>query len=143
VIGTEAVQAGDRIVLALVSATQAELAAGGPDVYPIFGGNRRAPSPPTHACPGYDAAIGVLLGFVAALLEVPESMRAAPVPLALTFAGPFGKASDADMLQRFGQVLLDFKAAEDAQKAQQERLAADRRQQLARLLGSARTTGGQ
>lgn len=45
--------------------------------FPVFGGDRRAASPPTHACPGYEMAIGVMLGFLAALLDTFELRPAA------------------------------------------------------------------
>jgi hypothetical protein len=40
-----------------------------PDIMPIFGGDRCEPSHPTHACPGYHIAMGVLLGLLTAVLE--------------------------------------------------------------------------
>ena len=36
--------------------------------YLIFGGNRSKNDHPTHACPGYKMAIGVMLGMLAGLL---------------------------------------------------------------------------
>jgi hypothetical protein len=38
-------------------------------VFPVFGGDRKPTPHPTHACPGYEAAIGVMLGFVNGWLE--------------------------------------------------------------------------
>ncbi|MBI5256338.1 MAG: Dyp-type peroxidase [Burkholderiales bacterium] len=88
-IGGEGVAAGDRVVLGLVSATQQQLAEGVADVSPVFGGNRTPGSAhPTHACPGYQAGMGILLGMLAALVAVPETMKPSPVPLAFTFDGP-------------------------------------------------------
>jgi len=93
-IGTESVGAGDRIVLSIVSATQECLEAAridpDPDVYPIFG-EKRIGDHPTHACPGYNAAIGALLGFMSALMEVKDSMRPGGAPLALTLEGVMPK----------------------------------------------------
>ncbi|MEW6689781.1 MAG: hypothetical protein AB1452_11890, partial [Pseudomonadota bacterium] len=90
-IGAVPVQAGDKVVISLVSATQQSRAAGWPgddaDVYPIFGGNRRENPHPTHACPGYESAMGALLGVIYALLERRESMHPSPAPLALTLEG--------------------------------------------------------
>jgi len=82
------VSEGEIVVVSVVSAAQQCLAAGDADDYPMFGGNRKGPSAPTHACPGYEAAMGVMLGFIAALLEVDGSMRPSAVPLALTLEGP-------------------------------------------------------
>ncbi|MFY9513474.1 MAG: hypothetical protein WAQ05_21120, partial [Rubrivivax sp.] len=87
-LGPLTLQAGDTVVLALVSATQQSLAAGDDDVYPVFGGNSRLAHPPTHACPGYDAAMGVLLGTLHALLTLPQTLRPSPAPLAFTLEGP-------------------------------------------------------
>ena len=98
-LGPLTVAEGDKLVLGIVSASQQALVEGRqdgsglPDVWPIFGGQRPlssktwAPGDPTHACPGYEAAIGILLGVLAALLTRPEAMRPSPVPLALVFSG--------------------------------------------------------
>jgi Dyp-type peroxidase family len=90
-IGAVPVRTGDKVVISLVSATQQSRAASWPgdeaDVYPIFGGNRREDPHPTHACPGYESAMGALLGVIYALLERKESMRPSPAPLALTLDG--------------------------------------------------------
>jgi Dyp-type peroxidase family len=71
-LGSETVKAGDRIVIGLVSALAEDAAADQVDVYPVFGGNR-APTDgtaaPVHACPGYQAAMGSMLGMLSALLE--------------------------------------------------------------------------
>jgi Dyp-type peroxidase family len=87
-IGPVAVAPGDLIVLSIVSATQQCLQHQIADVFPIFGGDRSKPEHPTHACPGYKAAMGVLLGIIAALLDVAESVRPTPAPLVLQFSGP-------------------------------------------------------
>jgi len=85
-IGDVDVVAGDTVVLALVSASQQRLAAGSDDVYAIFGGMRRAGGP-THACPGYDAAMAVMLGMLAGWVGSPHHLRASPAPLAFTLEG--------------------------------------------------------
>jgi hypothetical protein len=92
-LGGVQVVAGDMVVVAVVSATHECLENGDPDVSPIFGGQRSKLPHPTHACPAYDAAMGVLHGFMLGLLAVPEAMRPTPVPLVLTFTGPFVDAA--------------------------------------------------
>ncbi|KRR26168.1 hypothetical protein CQ14_21005 [Bradyrhizobium lablabi] len=69
-LGPVEVHPGDRIVVSIVSATQECLINDDDDgLYLIFGGNRRKKGHhPTHACPGYDMAIGVMLGMLAGLL---------------------------------------------------------------------------
>ena len=90
-IGDEPVRPGDRVVLALVSATQQSLEASrpgdNPEIYPIFGGDRHETVHPTHACPGYQAAMGAMLGVISALLEIKEATRPSLAPLALTLDG--------------------------------------------------------
>lgn len=87
-IGKVDVHKGDLIVTSLVSAAHQCLASGSSDVSPIFGGDRSSAGHPTHACPGYQAGMGVLLGLLSGLLDVAHSTRASPVPLAFTFEGP-------------------------------------------------------
>jgi hypothetical protein len=86
---TVQVEPDDKVVLSIVSATQQCLEKGEQDLLPMFGGKScpRASSP-THACPGYKAAMGAILGVLSALLECKESMRPTPVPLAFIFDGP-------------------------------------------------------
>ena len=87
------VRPGDKIILALVSATHAVLeSATGQNVFPVFGGNREAVTPATHACPGYNAAMGVLTGVIAALLDVDAELRTGPPPGALLYSGLFSSA---------------------------------------------------
>jgi hypothetical protein len=62
------IEPGDRIVLAIQSATQELYAEGNDDVSLIFGG-RRGEGGPLHACPGYALAMAVMLGALSALLE--------------------------------------------------------------------------
>lgn len=89
-IGEVEIHQGDLIVTSLVSAAHQCLASGSSDVSAVFGGDRRAAGGhhPTHACPGYEAGMGVLLGLFSGLLDVAHSTRASPVPLAFTFEGP-------------------------------------------------------
>ncbi len=74
------VAAGRRVVLGLMSGTQVQWQAreaGGEaaqaqpaDLSLVFGGQRPAGAPhPLHACPGYEAAMGMLLGMSAGLLQ--------------------------------------------------------------------------
>ncbi|MDM0028966.1 Dyp-type peroxidase domain-containing protein [Variovorax saccharolyticus] len=70
---------GDRVVLGLVSGTQQSLADGNADGKLMFGGIRQG-AHPTHACPGYQAAMGAMLGMLAALLARSESLRAEALP---------------------------------------------------------------
>lgn len=87
------VASGEQVVLALVSATQqayeqgTDSAPGEPDVSPIFGGVR-GPGGPTHACPGYGAAMGVLFGFFRALVTCPYPLRPGPSVTSLYTEGP-------------------------------------------------------
>jgi Dyp-type peroxidase family len=87
-LGKVALRKGDVVVLSLVSATQQCLQEGHRDISPVFGGRRSPGHPhPTHACPGYAAGMGVLLGMLGAFMNVRVSMRPSPVPLAFTFEG--------------------------------------------------------
>jgi Dyp-type peroxidase family len=65
-LGTVDVKAGDTVIAALGSATQAN-----PALHHVaFGGDRVDPQgAPPHACPGYGMGMGVMLGVAAALLE--------------------------------------------------------------------------
>jgi hypothetical protein len=58
------VRPGDKIYVNILQATQGDLRSGVTDVCPVFGGNRRASPHPTHACPGFEMAMGVLLGTI-------------------------------------------------------------------------------
>jgi hypothetical protein len=81
------VRPGDIVVAGAVSATQQDLAQGRQDVYHAFGGNRRVPGHPTHACPGAHPALAVMLGFFSALVETPLPLRVGPGPLTLSLDG--------------------------------------------------------
>jgi hypothetical protein len=67
-LGAVKINAGDTIVVSIVSATQECLINDELDLYPIFGGNRDEDNHPTHACPGYKMALGVMLGTLAGLM---------------------------------------------------------------------------
>ena len=86
------VNAGDVVILALVSSTQQALQAGTdadhPNVFPIFGGDRSAATAPTHACPGYQSAMGAMLGLLYAILQRQDALRPGPAPGVLSFEGP-------------------------------------------------------
>lgn len=64
------VASGDKVRVDIVAATRGDLAAGITDVLTVFGGSRRATPHPQHACPGYAMAMGIMLGFVNAVIEV-------------------------------------------------------------------------
>ncbi|MEJ2089733.1 MAG: hypothetical protein P8Y69_14915, partial [Gammaproteobacteria bacterium] len=78
------VKEGEMVVVGLVSATaQSDFT----DVSPAFGGSYHADPKPTHACPGRKLGMGTLLGMIAALFEVPGTLRRAPSSSALLFDG--------------------------------------------------------
>jgi hypothetical protein len=82
-----AVNPGEVIVAGAVSATQQTLVEGGNYLYHAFGGNRRVQGHPTHACPGADPALALMLGFFSALVESELPLRAGPGPLTLALDG--------------------------------------------------------
>ena len=59
---------GDRIVVGIVSAMQQNRLEDSTELWPVFGGRRAGERHPTHACPGYEMAMGVMLGLLAGLL---------------------------------------------------------------------------
>jgi hypothetical protein len=84
-LGGVDVRAGETVAISIVSAMHECLANDDPDIYAVFGGKRERGagiSIPTHACPGYEMALGVLLGFFAALAEFAD-MRPTLSPMAL------------------------------------------------------------
>lgn len=87
-VGDVALADGEIVVLALTSATQAQAERGSDDLYALFGGDRSQDGAPTHACPGYTAAIGALLGLLAGWVGCRHTLRASPAPLAFTLEGP-------------------------------------------------------
>jgi len=81
------VRAGDKLVLGQVSATHAQLEQGkAADVFAMFGGHR-GEGQPTHACPGYDAAIGAMVGLVTALVGPSRGGLAPSTAGVLVFRG--------------------------------------------------------
>ena len=77
VLGGKAYNKGDTIILSLVSALQADLDAGQPDIFTVFGDYRDKKCPYNtgrnpHACPATDMAMGNLLGIITALLQAGE-----------------------------------------------------------------------
>ena len=92
---------GEQVVLALVSATHENIETakeetnsqypdGLPDVSPVFGGVRSHQNgSPTHACPGYDAAMGVLSGILGALIMSPRPLTPGAAPTTLAVSGIF------------------------------------------------------
>jgi Dyp-type peroxidase family len=95
-LGETRVAVDDLIVIGMVSATQQDFMTHPPpspsDVYPVFGGNRRAAQHPTHACPGYEAGMGVLLGTFTALCEI-GTLLPTPAPLTVRLRGPVPPAA--------------------------------------------------
>ena len=77
VLDGKAYKKGDTIILALVSALQADLDEGKPDIFTVFGDKRSKKCPYNtgrnpHACPATDMAMGNLLGIITALLQAGE-----------------------------------------------------------------------
>jgi hypothetical protein len=86
----ELIRVGDRLIVGQVSALHEQLEQGeATDVFAVFGGKRQAQPPsPTHACPGYAAAMGAMVGFLSALLDdARASLGPSPAPGALYFRG--------------------------------------------------------
>lgn len=81
------VERDEVVVISGISATQQSLQQGRAELYQAFGGNRKAASHPTHACPGADPALAVMLGFFSALVESKLALRAGPGPLTLSLTG--------------------------------------------------------
>jgi len=90
-LGPVAVRTGEKVVVAIVSATHERLEADQVDEGMVFGGWRGsvpAGTPvPTHACPGHDMAMGTLCGILTALLERPEALRPTGFPLSFRMEG--------------------------------------------------------
>jgi cytochrome P450 len=63
------VRPGDKVSIGIASATREDLANKITDVFAVFGGDRREHPHPTHACPGYAMAMGVLLGIIAGVMD--------------------------------------------------------------------------
>jgi hypothetical protein len=82
-----AVRPGDIVVVAQVSAGLESLENCEGGLFHPFGGDRRAANAPTHACPGYGAAVAVMVGFLTALVESVQPLRAGPAPLTVSVEG--------------------------------------------------------
>jgi deferrochelatase/peroxidase EfeB len=88
---------GDIVIAAQVSAGHQDLeeAAAKTDLSFVFGGDRTAAAHPTHACPGQHAAMAVMYGFLAALVDAAEPLRAGAAPLSFSLEGPTPVPADA------------------------------------------------
>jgi Dyp-type peroxidase family len=80
-LGGVAFKKGDVLALSIYSVTLELQGKGDFSVMPIFGGTRGT-GRPTHACPGYEMAMGTLLGTITALLSF-ANLRPATGPLTL------------------------------------------------------------
>jgi len=84
------IKEGDVVILGLVSATQAALDEGKPDITPIFGGKRKAlyqsRSEPVHACPAQEMVMASVLGILAAFLASGR-IEALPASLIVRISG--------------------------------------------------------
>lgn len=79
-IGETPVRTNDLMIVGLVSATAQAALDGSDDVYPVFGGDRRAAEHPVHACPASRFAMGTMLGILSGLLEFGR-IELLPAPL--------------------------------------------------------------
>lgn len=72
-LGDVKIKEGDCIVLGLVSAMQASLGNGTPDITAVFGGNREKAhqdkGKPAHACPAQKMVMAMVYGILSALLD--------------------------------------------------------------------------
>jgi hypothetical protein len=95
-------EVGDKIIFALVSGTQQSLADGQPDGRLMFGGVRDSQKAhPTHACPGYAAGIGAMLGTLAAMLTRREHISSGGAAHVFQIRGSSGVVAPAPMLGGF------------------------------------------
>jgi hypothetical protein len=115
-----AVNPGDIVVAGAISATQQNLQEGLPELHHAFGGNRRAASHPTHACPGADLALAVMLGFFSALVESPLPLRVGPGPLTIALDGRLPPPGEAFEAKRRANISID--PAYDSKFAAEEKL---------------------
>lgn len=83
----EPVKPGEKLIVGQVSTLHAQLEQGNNmDVFAAFGGERGKGH--THACPGYDAAMGAMMGLMSATLDRGEGQLApATSPGVLVFRG--------------------------------------------------------
>lgn len=91
-LGGRPLKKGQKVAVSIVSALHEKREQGLGDVMAMFGGDR-ARAPFSHACPGYEAAMGAMLGTLYALVDSAHPMRPSPAPLALTLGPPL-KALD-------------------------------------------------
>jgi hypothetical protein len=85
-LGGVDVATGDKVAVAIVSATQELLFANTVDVKPVFGGDRDDITHGTHTCPALKMGMGVLLGMVTGLMQAGPVWPTASA-LALTWRG--------------------------------------------------------
>jgi deferrochelatase/peroxidase EfeB/lysophospholipase L1-like esterase len=88
---TVKIKKGEKVIAALASVNHLNIEKQSLCPYTSFGGNRKPVQPGTyntHACPGYDAAQGILLGTLSALLAVDHSMRNIAGSLTFRLQGP-------------------------------------------------------
>lgn len=111
------IKQGEMVVVSVVSATQQCLASGSDDVFPIFGGDRSSRPHPTHACPAYKAAFGVIAGVLGGLLARKESVRPGVAPGALVLEGPMPLKPVADLATQVAARLKARKLPEPAPQA--------------------------
>ena len=83
-LGDVEVRAGQTIVVGLVSAAAERSFE---EVSWVFGGEYYGEPRVTHACPGRKLGMGTLLALVAALFELPGTLRESPSTSALLFDG--------------------------------------------------------
>ncbi|MBQ0945576.1 hypothetical protein KAK07_19710 [Ideonella sp. 4Y16] len=87
------VRPGDKLVLGQVSALHAQLEQGeDSDVSGLFGGARKEGGP-THACPGYAAAMGAMVGTLAALLAPSQGQLEPSAAGSLLYRGFIDRSS--------------------------------------------------
>jgi hypothetical protein len=84
------INSGEKIVLGLVSATRDPVPATGSASELLFGGDYDAKGDrkTTHACPGKDMALGVMLGMLSVIVEVGNLQVEAPLVLGVDRSKP-------------------------------------------------------
>ena len=61
-LGGRCLRKGNTVDVNISMATNEDLERGVTDVTAVFGGDRSSSPHPTHACPGFQAALGIMLG---------------------------------------------------------------------------------
>ena len=85
------VEKDETLILGLGSAAQAAYEQGRlDDTHAMFGGRRGAAERPTHACPGYQAALAAMRGALGAIVESPWPLQALPGSTAWRISGESG-----------------------------------------------------